>query len=151
MQDNGSMVNRAFRLLYVEDSPSDVFLVKEALKNFRLPVELTVLDRGPKALAYLRQINEYSEVARPHLVLLDLNLPIIKGEEVLLTIKADPQLKVLPVVVFTSAANELTCKPIYHQNANTCIRKPTDLDSFLDTVRQTCLYWFSIANLPNTD
>ena len=147
MPDHNS-TDRVFRLLYVEDSPSDVFLVQEALKNFRPSIELTVMDSGEKAISYLQQQNGYERVARPHLVLLDLNLPIMKGEEVLLTIKADPQLKAVPVVVFTSAANELTCKPIYHQNANTCVRKPADLDSFLDTVQQTCHYWFSIANLP---
>ncbi len=150
MQDRGSRTS-VFRLLYVEDSASDAFLVREALQNFEPPVALTVVDTGMKAISYLQQQNEYKGVGRPHLILLDLNLPGYSGEEVLLKIKADPQLKALPVVVFTSAANEFTCKPVYHHNANTCVRKPCDLDLFLDTVQQTCRYWFSIANLPTSD
>lgn len=125
--------------------------MRKALKNFRPEVVLTTVDNGDKALAYLRRENEYAQAERPHLILLNLNLPRIHGEEVLLTIKNDPRFKALPVVVFTSEASELDCKPIYQHNANTCVRKPSDLDAFLDTVRQTCSYWFSIANLPKDE
>lgn len=137
-----------FRLLYVEDSPSDVGLVREALRTFHPEVALTAVDTGDKALAYLNRENEYSQAARPHLILLDLNIPGMDGEEVLLTIKTDPRLKAIPMVVFTSAADELECKPIYQHNANTCVLKPSNVDAFFDTVQQICHYWFSIANLP---
>ena len=138
-----------YRLLYVEDNPSDIGLAREALRSFSPEVTLTAVETGDKALAYLNRENGYSEVERPHLILLDLNIPGMHGEEVLLTIKANPRIKAIPVVVFTSVANELECKPIYQHNANTCVLKPSTLDDFLDTVRQTCRYWFSIANLPN--
>jgi CheY-like chemotaxis protein len=147
MHNHGTSTE-VFRLLYIEDNPSDVGLVREALEKFRFEIALTALDTGDKALAFLNRGNGYSQAQRPHLILLDLNLPGMQGEEVLLTIKADPRLKAIPVVVFTSVASELECKPVYQHNANTCVRKPQNLDAFLETVRQTCEYWFSIANLP---
>lgn len=146
MPDAGSSP-RLFRLLYIEDNPSDVRLVREALRNFHPDVALTSVSSGPKGLAYLRRQDGYASARRPHLVLLDLNLPGMKGEEVLLAIKNDPNLKALPVVVFTSAASELTCKTIYHENANTCVEKPCDLDAFFGRIQLTCRYWFSVANL----
>ena len=91
---------------------------------------------------------DYTEVQRPELVLLDLNLPRKGGEEVLMEIKTDSKLKGIPVVVFTSAADEVVCRPVYQEYANTCIRKPLEFDDFMNTIKQTCEYWFHIACLP---
>jgi CheY-like chemotaxis protein len=138
---------KKFRLLYVEDNPVDVSLVREALRECCPEVSMTTVDRGDRALAYLRQEGDYAHALRPHLVLLDLNLPVLSGEEVLLAIKSDRNLKAMPVVVFTSAANVHMCKSVYYENANTCIQKPHDWDGFLHTVELTCRYWSSVANL----
>jgi CheY-like chemotaxis protein len=74
------------------------------------------------------------EAKRPDLLLLDLNLPRMSGDQVLLAARADPQLRGLPIIVFTSAANEVVCTPIYQDNANTCIREPSNLDEFYSTI-----------------
>ena len=123
-------------------------LVKTALRECDFNVEVDSVDDGERAMAFLRHEGEYSESKLPQLVLLDLNLPRKAGTEVLLEIKNDTNLKALPVVVFTSSANHAICQPIYQQHANTCARKPADLDEFLKKMKVICEYWFHVACLP---
>jgi two-component system, chemotaxis family, response regulator Rcp1 len=137
------------RLLYVEDNPTDVFLVRKTLRENQIVVDLAVVEDGALALAYLRKEGKYREVTTPHLVLLDLNLPKKTGDEVLVAIKTDGKLKALPVVIFSSGADEQLCEPIYREYANSCIKKPLDLDGFSSAVQQICSYWFSLATLPD--
>ena len=141
-------LGRPYRLLYIEDSPTDVNLVSRALVGFKLDVVMDTVDDGEKAIRYLRREPPYQAALRPDLVLLDLNLPRVLGEEVLKFIKDDDKLRVVPVAVFTSAGTEVLCRPVYYSSANVCLRKPTDLDDFAEVVRMTCLYWFGIATLP---
>ena len=110
---------RPYRLLYVEDSPTDVNLVKRALVGFKLDVALDTVDDGDKAIRYLRREHPYQAALRPDLVLLDLNLPRIRGDEVLKFIKEDSDLKVVPVAIFTSAGTEVLCRPVYYGFAST--------------------------------
>ena len=138
-------------MLYVEDNPADVLLVRTALSNFTPHVELSIAVDGEDAMEYLWHHGKYQDEVLPQLILLDLNLPRRGGEEVLLQIKTDPKLRAVPVVIFTSAASELICKPLYQEYANTCIRKPSTFPGFLDSIQQTCRYWFSIACLPGAE
>ena len=139
---------RPRRLLYVEDNLSDVFLVREALKECNINVDLATVADGRSALDYLRKLGRFAEAPTPDLVFLDLNLPGMTGDEVLLAIKSDPILKGLPVIVLTSAASQTICRPIYREYANTCVRKPLDWEEYTTVVNQICAYWFSLANLP---
>lgn len=136
------------RLLYVEDNPGDVFLVRTALKECKLDIDLAIVEDGVLALDYLRKQGRYQKVTTPHLVLLDLNLPKKSGEEVLVALKADPVLKMLPVIVFSSGVDPDLCVPVYRKQANSCVRKPNDLDDFTSAIQLICSYWFALASLP---
>ena len=137
-----------FSILYVEDNPGDVYLVRTALRECCANVDFATVDNGEDALHYLRRQGRYVQARRPDLILLDLNLPRKSGEEVLVDVKSDLALKTIPVVVFSSAASEVVCQPVYQGYANTCIRKPSEADGFLRVMRQTYEYWFQIACLP---
>src|SRR4051794_19861966 len=97
-------------------------------------VQLHSCPDGDDGLKFLRRQDPHRDAERPDLVLLDLSLPRMSGDQVLLEARADPHLRGIPIIVFTSAANEVVCKPIYQENANTCIRKPSDLDEFSRTI-----------------
>src|SRR5262249_12425653 len=91
------------QILLVEDSPGDIRLTREALKESKLFIYLNVVEDGVQAMAYLRREGEYARAVQPDLILLDLNLPKKDGREVLSDLKADPGLKHIPVVVLTSS------------------------------------------------
>ncbi len=137
-------------ILLVEDNPADVRLTREALKEEKLINNLSVVTDGVEALAFLRREKPYAGAPRPDLVLLDLNLPRKDGREVLEEIKADPDLKVIPVVVLTSSKAEEDIVRSYRLHANCYISKPVDLGQFLEVVRSIQEFWLTIVKLPRT-
>lgn len=138
---------KAIRLLLVEDSASDVRLLKEALKEVGVPVQITVTRDGVEAMEHLRQV-ELGLTTRPDLVLLDLNLPRKNGREVLAEIKSSSRLKHIPVLVMTSSQAEDDINQCYALNANCYITKPGDLNAYIDVVRAIEDFWFFTARLP---
>lgn len=136
------------QILLVEDNPGDVRLTKEAFKQGRIENDLYVVSDGTKALDFLAQQNEYSDAPRPDLILLDLNLPRTDGEEVLLELKADPQLRSIPVIVLTSSRADEDIARSYELHANAYLTKPVDPDEFIETVRAFEEFWFSVVRLP---
>lgn len=139
---------RPFKLLLVEDSPGDVRLTREALRDCRVPFELSVVDDGEKALAYLFRTGAYSEAIRPDLVLLDINLPRKNGKQVLERLKADPELRVIPVIVFSTTDSTQEILTAYRLHANAFIRKPVDLHHFLGVIRAVEHFWMTFAVFP---
>ena len=137
------------RILLVEDSPSDVRLVREALKDTAFPIQIVVARDGIEAMDYLHQ-SVNGTVARPDMVLLDLNLPRKNGREVLTEIKNCPDLKQIPVLVMTSSKADEDISQAYNLNANCYITKPTDLRDYLNVVRAIENFWFLTATLPDT-
>jgi chemotaxis family two-component system response regulator Rcp1 len=137
------------RILLVEDSPSDVRLVREALKETAFPIQIVVARDGIEAMEYLHQ-SVAGTVARPDMVLLDLNLPRKNGREVLTEIKNCPDLKQIPVLVMTSSKADEDINQAYNLNANGYITKPTDLRDYLNVVRAIENFWFLTATLPDT-
>ena len=135
-------------ILLVEDNPGDVRLTVEALKEGKLRNRMNVVEDGEKALAYLRREAGYEDAARPDLVLLDLNLPRKDGREVLADMKADPDLKRIPVVVLTTSKAEEDILKSYDLHANCYITKPVDLDQFIGVVKSIESFWFSVVSLP---
>jgi chemotaxis family two-component system response regulator Rcp1 len=138
---------KPMRLLLVEDSASDIRLVKEALKETGVPVQMTITRDGIEALEHLRQV-EVGLATRPDLVLLDLNLPRKNGREVLADLKSSPGLKHIPVLVMTSSQSEEDVNQCYALNANCYITKPGDLNAYIDVVRAIEDFWFFTARLP---
>lgn len=135
-------------ILMVEDNPGDVRLTQEALRENKVHNHMAVTRDGVEALAYLRQEGEYADAPRPDLILLDLNLPKKDGREVLAEVKADPQLKRIPVVVLTTSSADEDILRSYDLHANCYVTKPVDLDRFITVVRSIEGFWLSIVKLP---
>lgn len=142
------LARKPFHILLVEDSPADVLLTKEALSDSKLLVQLHVAENGMQAMEFLRHHGQYSEAPTPDLVLLDLNLPLKDGREVLADVKADPHLRSIPVVVLTTSQAEEDVLRAYGLHANCYITKPVDFESFVNVVRSIQQFWFSIVTLP---
>ena len=135
-------------ILLVEDNPADVRLTREALNSDRLWNHLNVAKHGVEAMAYLRQEGKFAAAPRPDLILLDLNLPKKDGREVLAEIKADANLKLIPVVVLTLSAAEEDIFKTYALHANCYIEKPVDLRQFVKVMRSIENFWLAIVKLP---
>jgi len=139
---------KPIEILLVEDNPGDVRLTKEALKEAKVINNLTVLKDGAQALAWLRRQGQYAKAPRPHLILLDLNLPKKDGREVLAEIKADDSLKRIPVVVLTTSEDEQDVLKSYNLHANCYITKPMDLEQFITVVKSIEDFWLGVVVLP---
>ena len=140
---NGSLVE----ILLVEDNPGDVRLTQEAMKEGKMRNRLSVAVDGVEAMAFLRQEGKFADAPRPDVILLDLNLPKKDGRTVLAEIKADPDLKRIPVVVLTSSKADEDILNSYDSHANCYITKPSDLEQFIDVVKSVEGFWFQIVKL----
>jgi chemotaxis family two-component system response regulator Rcp1 len=140
---------KSIDILLVEDNPGDVRLTREALIENRIQNNLFVVEDGVEALAFLHQENQYADSPRPDLILLDLNLPKMDGREVLAEIKADPDLKRIPVVILTTSEAERDIFETYNLHANCYISKPVDLDRFIEVIKQMEGFWLTIVKLPD--
>jgi chemotaxis family two-component system response regulator Rcp1 len=139
---------RPIEILLVEDNPGDADLAREALEGSKFNNILNVVDDGEKAMAYLRRDGLYTEVSRPDLILLDLNIPKKDGRQVLAEIKEDDNLKRIPVVILTTSRAEEDVMKSYNLHCNCYITKPIDLNQFLSVVRSIEDFWLSIVVLP---
>jgi chemotaxis family two-component system response regulator Rcp1 len=139
---------RPIEILLVEDSPSDIDLTLEALKEFKVRNHVSVVEDGVLALKFLRREGPYAEAPRPDLIMLDLNLPRKDGREVLAVIKADDHLKTIPVVVLTTSRADQDILRSYQLNANCYITKPVDFNQFLEVVRSIEAFWLFVVTLP---
>ncbi len=135
-------------ILLVEDSPGDVRLTHEALRDAKVQNTLHVVPDGMEATFFLWRHGKYANAPRPDLILLDLNLPKKSGREVLEEIKQDPSLKSIPVVILTTSAAEGDILSSYQLNANCYITKPVDLDQFLKVIKSIDRFWLTIVKLP---
>jgi CheY-like chemotaxis protein len=135
-------------ILLIEDNPGDVRLIEEALREGKLHNHLSVVEDGEQALQFLRRLHPYGTAPGPDLIMLDLNLPVLDGREVLAEIKADPVLRRIPVVVLTTSESEQDILKSYDLQANCYITKPVDLDEFIEVVRTIEHFWLTIVKLP---
>ncbi|MGA2657612.1 MAG: response regulator [Verrucomicrobiota bacterium] len=139
---------RPVEILLVEDSPSDTELTVEALKEAKIRNHLSTVEDGVQAMAFLRRQGPFAGAPRPDLIMLDLNLPRKDGREVLAEVKADPGLKMIPVVVLTTSRAEQDVLRAYQLSANCYITKPVDFDQFLNVVRSIESFWLFVVTLP---
>jgi CheY-like chemotaxis protein len=135
-------------ILLVEDDPGNVLLTQEALRENRYPIVIHDVPDGVAAMAFLRREPPYANAARPDLVLLDLNLPKKDGREVLAEIKADPDLRRIPVVVLTTSGAEADVLRSYDLHANAYVQKPLDMDQFVDVIQTFDEFFLSVVRLP---
>lgn len=139
---------RLAHVLLVEDNPDDIELTLEALEDSKVRMEIDVVSDGVAAMAFLRREGEYENKTRPDLVLLDLNLPLMDGREVLKEIREDQDLTDLPVVVLTTSEDEGDIFKAYKLHANCYISKPVDFGRFTEIIRQVEGFWLQLVKLP---
>ena len=135
-------------ILLVEDDPGDVLMTQEAFEHHRIRNPLHVVTDGAAALRFLRREGEYRDATRPGLILLDLNLPLINGREVLAEIKSDEQLRRIPVVVLTTSQAEEDIVRSYNLHANAYVTKPVDFTRFMEVIRQIDEFFLTVVRLP---
>jgi len=135
-------------ILLVEDSKADIRLIQEVLKSSTVPYELIILRNGIDAMAYLHQEGEFANAVRPHLILLDLNLPRKDGREVLAETKGDPKLKRIPVVILTTSHNEEDIMYSYDWHVNCYITKSRNLYDLFRIVKGIEQFWLETVTLP---
>jgi len=132
---------QAINVLLVEDSRDDADLMVEALHEGMLPLRIEVVEDGEEAMDYLRR----QGTSLPDLILLDLHLPRMNGQQVLKEIKNDPRLLRIPVIIFTSSDNEKALVKAYDEHANCCVLKPADQEQFAQAVKRIETFWLQIA------
>ena len=135
-------------ILLVEDSPGDVRLTQEALRDARVRNRLHVASDGVEAMAFLRREGAHADAPRPDLILLDLNLPRMDGREVLREVKSDASLATIPVVILTTSDADEDIARSYELHANCYVTKPVGLEAFLTVVQNIEHFWVSIVKLP---
>ena len=137
-------------ILLVEDNMGDVYIVTQCLLRSPIVHRLHRVEDGEEATAFLNQNNDkYADAPRPDLILLDLNLPRKDGRELLAEIKADPGLKMIPVIILTGSSAPSDIVNSYQLYANSYIVKPSKLDDFKEMIRSIESFWLKQVQLPN--
>ncbi len=146
MRNNG-LTRQPIEILLVEDSIADAELTSELLAEAQTPNRVHRVDDGVAALHRLRGVEPF----RPDLIILDLNLPRMKGLELLAALKQDAQLRAIPVVVLTMSRAESDVQAAYAQQAAAFITKPVGLEQFAQVVRAIDAFWLGVVRLRQRD
>jgi two-component system, chemotaxis family, response regulator Rcp1 len=142
------MMKLLLELLVVDDNPADVVLVAEALAESKRHSQIKSVSDGAEAMAFLNQREKYANAVRPDLVILDLNLPKKDGLAVLAEMKAAPELRRIPVVIFSTSELRRDVLRSYEIGANCYVKKPGNLDDFFTAVKAIEEFWLGSAVLP---
>lgn len=140
---------REIHILLVEDNEGDILLTTEAFEERNFVNKISVAKNGRDALNFLRKQGEFSRVERPDLVLLDINIPMVNGLEVLRAIKSDKELRKIPVVMLTTSTSQKDIDEAYINYANSYISKPQEMEDFLDAILKIEEFWFRLVKLSN--
>lgn len=139
---------QAIEILIVEDNEADVFLTSTALRDARVANHISAVSDGESALAFLRREGQYADAPRPDVVFLDLGLPRVDGYEVLAMMKADPELRSIPVVVVSGSHAESDLARAYDHQVAAYIVKPASHDEYFTAIRTMKEFWFHIVTYP---
>lgn len=142
--------SRPIEILLVEDNAGDIRLTQEALKEGKVANRLSVARDGVDALSFLRREGAFADAPRPDIILLDLNMPRKSGREVLEEVKADPELRRIPIVVLTTSEADEDVVRSYDLHANCYIKKPVDFDQFIRVIRSIEDFWLAVVRLPTS-
>ncbi|GAA4023119.1 response regulator [Deinococcus rubellus] len=139
---------RKIEILLVEDNPADVMLTEEAFEEARIANRLHVARDGVDALEFLHRQGRYADTPTPDVILLDVNMPRMNGLELLAVLKADPELRRIPVIMLTTSRAEQDVWRSYDLHVNAYIPKPVSVGEFFDVVRTFETFWLAIVALP---
>jgi len=142
---------RPAEVLLVEDNESDVVLTREGFKQARLAVNLHHVEQGEQCMSFLRKEGEFTDAPTPDLILLDLNMPVMDGREVMEELAKDKSLSHLPVVVLTTSDEERDILNMYKLRCSSYVTKPVDFGKFATAIRELTNYWFTLVVLPNNE
>ena len=134
-------------ILLVEDNEGDIILTIDAFEESKIDSKISVARNGQEALDFLYKKGSFSNVEKPDLILLDINMPIFNGHEVLIKIKQDPILKKIPVIMLTTSSNQQDIDKAYENHANSYITKPIEIQDFLDAILKIEEFWLQLTTL----
>ena len=136
-------------ILLVEDNEGDIILTLEAFEECKVKTEISVAKNGKEALDFVFKRGAFANVKKPDLILLDINLPIFNGHEVLRQIKTDADLKKIPVIMLTTSSNQKDISDAYEHHCNSYIKKPLEISEFLSAVLKIEEFWLQLTTLSN--
>ncbi len=134
-------------ILLVEDNEGDILLTLDAFEECKIKTNISVARNGQEALDFLYKRGAFSEALRPDLILLDINIPIYNGHEVLKQIKTDDQLKKIPVIMLTTSSNQKDIDLAYANHINSYVKKPIEMAEFLDAIMKIEAFWLQLSIL----
>ncbi|MCH7396721.1 response regulator [Belliella sp. DSM 107340] len=134
-------------ILLVEDNEGDILLTLDAFEESKMETQVSVARNGQEALDFLHQRNEYFNAQRPDLILLDINIPIFNGFEVLEQIKGDEKLKKIPVIILTTSSNHKDIQKAYENYCNSYIQKPLEMEDFIKAILKIEEFWLQLSIL----
>ncbi|MBC5841889.1 response regulator [Flavobacterium sp. F-380] len=141
---SANLLNLA-HILLVEDNEGDVLLTLEAFEECNVKTEISVAKNGQEALDFLFKRDKYLNAKRPDLILLDINIPIFNGHEVLQQIKTDPELKKIPVIMLTTSSNQKDIDKAYENHCNSYVEKPLNIVEFLAAIIKIEQFWLQLT------
>jgi CheY-like chemotaxis protein len=134
-------------ILLVEDNEGDIVLTLEAFEESKIKTAISVVKNGQAALDFLFQREAFASALKPDIILLDINIPLLNGHEVLKQIKEDPILKKIPVIMLTTSSSQKDIHLTYENHGNSYITKPIDIDEFLATILKIEEFWLQLTKL----
>ncbi len=151
-QKLNNMTNKKTNLsniLLVEDNEGDILLTLEAFEECKVKTEINIAKNGKEALDFLFKRGAFKDAKKPDLILLDINLPIFNGHEVLKQIKSDSELKKIPVIMLTTSSNQKDVADAYENHCNSYVKKPLNITEFLSAVLKIEEFWLQLTTLSN--
>ncbi len=146
------MDNKKFTILSIEDNKPDFILLEKALNKIQdISLDIINIDNGKNALDFLYKKGEYQSAPTPNIIILDINLPVINGKEILKTIKNDDCYKVIPVIVFSTSDYYSDIEEAYRLYANSYITKTFDIHELYKKITDIGEYWLKSNELPDTN
>lgn len=140
---------KTVHILLVEDNEGDIILTLDAFEESKIKTNISIVKNGNDALDFLFKKGKYFDALRPDLILLDINLPIFNGHDVLKKIKQEPALKTIPVIMLTTSSNQRDINMAYENHTNSYVTKPIDMNDFIKAVLKIEEFWLQLSKFAN--
>ena len=134
-------------ILLVEDNEGDIVLTMDAFEESKINTTISVVRNGQEAVDFLYKRDRFEQENKPDLILLDINIPILNGHEVLKVIKQDSELKKIPVIMLTTSSSTRDINLSYENYANSYVTKPIEMEDFLKAILKIEEFWLQLCKL----